>query len=336
MFLAIGFMTGCEKEKTVKKPTKKPPKKVEETVAKPTYKNQFPLSGIPTNDNVDSRAVAIMVSNAPEARPQSGLNKADIVFEFYAESNITRFLAIYQSQKPEKIGPVRSAREYFVRAAKVYNAFYVAHGYSEPARKLLQSSFIDNINGMAYDGVYFHRDNSRYAPHNSYTSYGDVEKAASKLNKSLAGAPTAYKFYEEKEIAAIQGNMANEVAVNYGGSDFNVTYKYDAVSKKYTRYVKGAQWTDKESGTPIEIENIFITEMKTTVPVPADKLKMIDVQSGGLAYLIQNGKVTECTWENRDGAIRPMLNGEELKLVPGHTWINSIPTGNLKKIVTVQ
>lgn len=335
MFLAIGLFAGCSKEKSVTKPVKKPPKKVE-PVEVSKYKYQFPLSGIPTNESVDGRAVGIMISNAPEARPQSGLNRADIVFEFYAESNITRFLAIYQSEKPEKIGPVRSAREYFVKTAKVYNAFYVAHGYSEPARKLLQSGFIDNINGMAYDGVYFHRDNSRVAPHNSYTSYGDVEKAAVKLNKSLTGAPTAYKFYGDKEIASIKGNVANEVLVNYGGSDFNVTYKFDVTSKKYTRYVNGTQWLDKDSGKPIEIENIFITEMKTSVPVPEAKLKEIDVQSGGLAYLIQNGKITECTWENRDGAIRPMLNGQELKLVPGHTWINSIPTGNLAKNVKVQ
>lgn len=336
MFLAIGLFTGCSDKKTTIKPTKKPPKKVDVKVEEPKFKNQFPLSGISTNENVDNRTVAIMVSNAPEARPQTGLNKADVVFEYYAESNITRFLALYQSEKPEKVGPVRSAREYFVRTAKLYNSFYVAHGYSEPARKLLQSGFIDNINGMAYDGVYFHRDNTRVAPHNSYTSYGDVEKAAGKLNKSLTGAPTAYKFYSEKEIATIQGNVANEVAVNYGGTDFNVTYKYDAASKKYTRYVKGAQWTDRETGAPIQIDNIFITEMKTSVPVPEDKLKVIDIQSGGLAYLIQNGKMTQCTWENRDGAIRPMLNGQELKLVPGHTWISSIPTGNLTKIVKVQ
>lgn len=336
LFLTIGLLVGCSEKKVDNKPTKKPDKVVDPKVEEPKFKNQFPLSGVPTNEDVNGRAVAVMISNAPEARPQTGLNKADVVFEYYAESNITRFLALYQSEKPEKMGPVRSAREYYVRTAKIYDAFYVAHGYSEPARKLLQSGFLDNINGMVYEGTYFHREKGRVAPHNSYTSFGDIEKAAEKLKKSLIGPPKAYKFYEEKELATIQGNAANEVTIKYGGSEFDVTYKFNTSTGKYTRWVKGAQWADKESGAPIEIENIFITEMKTTVPIPADKLKVIDIQSGGKAYLLQKGKMTECTWENRDGAIRPMLNGVELKLVPGHTWISSIPTGNLIKIVTVK
>src|SRR5699024_9452925 len=69
------------------------------------------LTGIDVNENTDERIVEVMVNNHPKARPQSGLSKADIVFEVLAEGKITRFLALFQSEKPDMVGPVRSARE---------------------------------------------------------------------------------------------------------------------------------------------------------------------------------------------------------------------------------
>src|SRR5690625_2031129 len=83
--------------------------------------NTFPLTGIETEEEVTNRAIAVMVNNHPQARPQSGLSKADIVFEMLTEGNITRFLAIYQSTPPEVVGPVRSAREYYFTLASGYD-----------------------------------------------------------------------------------------------------------------------------------------------------------------------------------------------------------------------
>ena len=78
-----------------------------------------------------------MVNNHPKARPQSGLHKADIVYEILAEGDVTRFLPYFQSEKPENIGPVRSARDYYIDLAKGLNALYIAHGYSPEAKKCL-------------------------------------------------------------------------------------------------------------------------------------------------------------------------------------------------------
>src|SRR5690606_28175747 len=74
----------------------------------------------------DQRTVMAVVNNHPDARPQTGLADADMVFEFIAEYNITRFLALYQSEYPEEVGPIRSAREYFVKLAAAHDAFFVA------------------------------------------------------------------------------------------------------------------------------------------------------------------------------------------------------------------
>ena len=83
---------------------------------------------------------------------------------------MTRLLALFQSELPEEIGPIRSARDYFVHIAKGLDAFYVAHGYSPDAKQLLENRVVDNVNGMQYDGTLFKRSKDRKAPHNSYIS----------------------------------------------------------------------------------------------------------------------------------------------------------------------
>src|SRR5699024_5807754 len=92
------------------------------------HSHTYPLTGIHADDEVKERIVAVMVNNHKLARPQSGLSKADIVFEILAEGDITRFLALFQSDKPDVVGPVRSARDYYFKLAKQYDALYVYHG----------------------------------------------------------------------------------------------------------------------------------------------------------------------------------------------------------------
>src|SRR5699024_4509176 len=91
------------------------------------------------------------VNNHPKARPQSGLSQADVVFEILAEGSITRFLAIYQSEEPEVVGPVRSAREYYFDLANGYDAIYVYHGAANVADDMLQKRGVENIDGTSYD-----------------------------------------------------------------------------------------------------------------------------------------------------------------------------------------
>ncbi|HWJ80121.1 MAG TPA: DUF3048 domain-containing protein, partial [Niallia sp.] len=97
----------------------------------------YPLTGLPSKKESTDRAVSVMINNHPKARPQTGLADADIVYEALAEGEVTRFLAIFQSSKPEKIGPIRSSRDYYIELAKGYDSLYIAHGYSPEAKKML-------------------------------------------------------------------------------------------------------------------------------------------------------------------------------------------------------
>lgn len=324
------ILTGCshnEKDNTKAK-------NISNVTKKDAYPYTFPLTGIGSKTKTDGRAVAVMINNHPLARPQSGLSKADIVYELLAEGDITRFLAVFQSEKPGNIGPVRSARPYYLELAKGLNALYVAHGYSGEAKKMLDSGYIDNLNGMVYDGTLFKRASFRPAPHNSYITYDNILKGAKLNNYSMELTPPAFTFLTEKESSKITGNPAQSVKITYSSDImFQDTYQYDPKIGKYKRFSGGVQTVDYENKKPILLDNIFIVEAVHTI-VDSGGHRHIDLQSGGRAYLLQKGKVNQVEWQNVNGRIVPYKDGMEVPFVQGKTWVNVIPTnpGLLKSV----
>ena len=315
------LLSGCSNNEKVNDPAKKD-KQVTKVKEKAEDKNPlpytFPLTGKASATKTDGRAVAVMVNNHPKARPQSGLNKADIVYELLAEGDITRFLAVFQSERPENIGPVRSARAYYIELAKGLNAFYIAHGYSPEAKEMLENGSIDNINGMVYDGTLFQRASFRVAPHNSYITYENVLKGAKQNNYSMDKNPPAFKFMTEKASEKLTGNEAKSVMISYSSSHISdSTFEYDASAHKYKRFSGGEQTVDLETKEPILVDNIFIIETVHQV-VDSAGHNEIDLKSGGKAYLLQLGKVNEVDWKNEDGKIIPVKNGEVVPLVHGN------------------
>ncbi|GAH19229.1 unnamed protein product, partial [marine sediment metagenome] len=127
-----------------------------------------------------SRPLSIMVENSEGARPQSGLDKANIVYEVLAEGGITRFLAIFYDRDAEEVGPIRSARPYFVSKSLEHQAIYVHVGGSEEAYNFIKEEKIDDINEFV-DFQPFWRSKNRKPPHNLYTSTIKLRKEANKL-----------------------------------------------------------------------------------------------------------------------------------------------------------
>ncbi|MGX6444646.1 DUF3048 domain-containing protein [Neobacillus sp. K501] len=326
---ALLLLSGCsEKEKA--SGTKKPEKEVEEVV-QPEEQNEtpynFPLTGVASEIETDGRAVAVMINNHPKARPQSGLHKADIVYELLAEGDITRFLAVFQSEKPDNIGPVRSARDYYVELAKGLDALYIAHGYSAEAQKMLERGEIDNLNGMVYDGTLFKRATFRSAPHNSYITYENIVKGAVENSYMMDQTPPAFTFLTEEESKNITGEDATTVNITYSnGGISNSTYEYDASVGKYKRFSSGGEQTvDYDTKEPVLLDNLFIVETNHAIEDEVGH-KNIDLESGGRAYLVQKGKVMEVQWKNDNGRIVPVKDGVVVPFVPGKTWVNVVPT----------
>ncbi|WP_175986596.1 DUF3048 domain-containing protein [Bacillus sp. Marseille-Q1617] len=287
-------------------------------------KFQSPLTGEEMKKEPADRSVAVMVNNHPKARPQSGLSKADIVYEVLAEGDVTRFLAIYQSRKPEEIGPIRSARDYYIDLAKGYDSLYIAHGYSPDAKEKLDSGEIDHLNGIKYDGTLFKRADFRKAPHNSYISFEHIQKGAKENGFSMDTPPEPLSFLSKEE--SLSGEEANSIMISYFNNPlFDVVYEYNQDEGKYERYSNGDQTKDYGTEDPVLLENILIAETPHRIIDSAGR-RDIDLQSGGNAYLIQDGKLREVQWQNEGGRILPYENGKQIPLGKGATWINIIPS----------
>jgi hypothetical protein len=299
----------------------------------PTDKNQFPLTGIGTDDDTDQRAFGVMIENSHFARPQSGLYQADLVYEVLSEATITRLLAFYHSERPEVIGPVRSARDYYIDLNNGYKAIYVSAGGSPGAFAMIQSGQVDYINGLSYDGKFLWRSKQRKAPHNMYTSYENLVKAAEHAKHSLTTSVPSLPFSEE-ELSLEGKEEAVEISINYGSSGNNVIYKYDQDNDHYIRIIGGEQSIDLETKNPVVINNIFIVEMRhQVISDDAAGRRSINTTSGGTGFLIQNGVYQSVQWENVDGQILPIKNGEIVNFVKGKTWINVV--SSLDKSVSI-
>jgi hypothetical protein len=328
LIIALSSFTlvACSSDKEIKKESDKEaatPVVKEETGGETERMYPSPLTGVEEEEESTARSVAVMVNNHPKARPQSGLSKADIVYELLAEGDITRFLAIFQSQMPKEVGPVRSARDYFIELAKGYDSLYVAHGYSPEAKEMLQNGFIDNLNGIQYDGTLFKRASFRKAPHNSYISAEHIREGAEKNGFDMSRPPEALNFSDK---GTINGEAAQSVMISYNQNPlFNVIFDFNEKEGRYERYSNGEQTVDYDSKDPVLVENLLIVEASHKIVDDAGR-RDIDLESGGNAYLIQEGKLREVQWKNVNGRILPYENDQPVSLRKGSTWINVIPS----------
>lgn len=332
LILAIVVLFGCKKEeeKVIAEPDQEPVEEIdEEDETEKEYTNVFPLTGLGTDDPVDYRPFGVMIENSSSARPQTGLYQADIVYEVLSEGSITRFLAFYHSEKPERIGPVRSARDYYIKLNNGYNGIYVSAGWSPAAREMIQSGQADHVNGLTYDGRYFTRAADRKAPHNLYTSYEDLMKAADHAKLKVTGEAPTQLFLNKDSM--ISGAEVNDIVIEYGSDINQVSYKYESETAKYLRFNGGIQTIDKEVEIPVLLDNIFIVETAHRV-IPGDSAgrREVELSSGGNGVLFQKGIAIEVGWENVDGQIIPMKNGQAVGFVPGKTWINFV--GSLENV----
>lgn len=324
---ALFLLVGCNKKEVVNQNPKEDVIVEDETNPSKQVEllYHYPLTGIGSEEKVEGRAVAVMVNNHPKARPQSGIDQADIVYEVLAEGDVTRFLAIFQSEKPTNIGPVRSARDYYIELAKGYDSFYVAHGYSPDAEKMLKKGYIDQINGIQYDGSLFKRADFRKAPHNSYISFSNILKGAEKNDYEMERAPNSLVFLTDEEAEDLAGEQATNIDISYSAKTSNSRLQYDEDLMKYKRYSNGELTVDYETSNPVLIDNLLVVETRHKVIDSEGRLD-IDLTTGGKGYLFRSGIVIEVDWKNVDGKIVPYQNDEVTGLVPGKTWVNVVPT----------
>lgn len=287
----------------------------------PQIKN--PLNGLYMNKEYENqRPLAVMIENESKARPQSGLDKADVVYEILTEGGITRFLALYLGNQCTEIGPVRSSRPYFLDFAMEYDGIYVHYGASTQAYTDLKKLKLDAIDGI-YDTVTFWRDKSRREPHNAYTESSRILTTSEKRGYIKTPDFEPWQF-SDKEATPL-GDPLNKMKLTYF-NNYSVSYTYDDERKAYKRYINGKPHTDRTTQESIYVTNIIVQFLNTKVIDDEGKLK-IDTTGSGKAYYISHGYVQEIQWkkESRSGRTYYTVDGKDLYFNPGNIWIQIMP-----------
>lgn len=322
--LTLLFLTACSQDKP---PQNEPEEEQSGPIETETDEEEMearpvaPLTGMVVDEPIERRIIGVMIDNAGPARPQSGLGQADMVYEILAEGDITRYLALFHSEIPDVIGPVRSLRPYYLDIARGYDAIIAHAGGSPAAKEEVDRTSYPSIDGTRSGGFAFYRTDHRRAPHNLYIGREKLLEGEERFGYNKDYSLPKFTFAEEG--AEPDGKQATQVTIKYAGS-YQVAYEYDAAQGLYTRYVKGEAHTDEQTGEAIVASNVLVIETGHQVIDNAGR-RVVDVSGEGRGYLFQRGKVQEITWKNVDGLIRPMINGEEVPLYPGPTWVNIIP-----------
>ncbi|WP_334074986.1 MULTISPECIES: DUF3048 domain-containing protein [Paenibacillus] len=296
---------------------------VSEETATPAY--TAPLTGMPLNEPLTRRPLAIMINNAPAARPQSGLGGADIVYEVLAEGGVTRLVSIFHSRADEaKIGPIRSIRPYMIELGESYHGVLVHAGASNDAYAILQREKKEDLDEITNAGSFFWRDKSRKAPHNLYSNAEKLLEGADKRKyKTEDTSVPAYTFLKEDDLVA--GDPATSVEIKFQLDNYKVTYEYDAGSKLYKRYINGSPHNDLETGETLTASNVVVLGADHKIMDDVGRLS-VDLELGGQAILFQRGKMIRGQWIHRpDDVIRFVKDNREVPLAPGTTYFNVVP-----------
>jgi len=298
-----------------------------------------PLTGeVVAADDFHKRPLAVMFDNQYDARPQAGLIHADVAYEILAEGRITRYMGIFLSHMPEHIGPIRSARPYFIQKALEYNPFYVHVGGSMQALSDIRTYKMGDIDGLSSGA--FHRESHKRIPHNMYSEAD-----------TLIGDGLARGYYESVDVEFLPFNDAFTVVLNSTpakeikfmykaptSSDkvgYYTTYKYDASSLTYLRYTNGHPHIDEDTEEQLYATNILVQYVTTKVLDNEGRLQLGLIGEGkGMYYT--GGSGIPVTWQKSDARALTRFydeNNNEITLNPGKTWFQIMELNRKETIV---
>lgn len=279
--------------------------------------------------NGNDRPIAVMIDNHNQAWPQAGLNKAYLVYEAIVEGGETRLMALFKGVTVDKIGPVRSSRHYFLDYAMENDAIYAHFGWSPQAQSDITKYSIDNINGITESESTFWRVKDKSAPHNAVTSTEALLKAAKSKGYKTTSDKKSVLNYTTDEVNLEDGQGATSVTIPHSTLQ-TVKYEYDEQNQVYKRYARKKAQTDWDTGNSITTKNIIITFCDNyTLPDSEDKGRQGLKNTGTFdGYYITNGKAIKikCIKEARNTQTKYQdLQGNEIKVNDGNTWINICP-----------
>jgi hypothetical protein len=296
----------------------------------PRPEKENPLTGMSVDDPavLQRRPLHIRIGNDPAARPQVGLNEADLVYEEVVEWWVTRYTAVYLSQTPEAVGPIRSARLINTQLTPQYAAALVNSGGSDGVRWELSQLPIVNLDEYFWPQPYFYRENQGWQTRlaiNTVAARELMQREGMEAAVPLRG----FTFSD----APMGGDPATTVLIPYPKQTSRVEWRYDADSGCYLRWVSDEAQVDFANDLPISAANVIIyyaQHLPTDIVEDsngATSIRII-VNGEGRAQIFRDGVVTEGLWRT-DGTQTPDFvfpNGERIPLKRGNSWIEVVPT----------
>jgi hypothetical protein len=269
----------------------------------------------------DRPALAVKIENYPDARPQAGLQSADVIYEEPVEGGITRFIAVYQCRDDTRIGPVRSARAVDPEVLSQFGVSILAYSGGAPGvLNALEDADLVTLDESS-GGDAFVRDESREVPHNLYASTAKLYGAA----HSTEGPPPPLFVYADE--LTLRSRKVSSVHLPFSTNYADVWWSWDALLKEWVRAHGDVPHT-VETGGPVSATNVVVQVVDMVIP-PDRLTPELELTGSGKAYVFRDGRMLVGRWE------RPTLNdvtrfvakdGTEIPLAPGRTWVELLPS----------
>lgn len=300
-----------------------------------------PLTGrLVTADVAARRVLAVMVDDHSNARPQSGFNDASIVWHAPAEGGIARYMLLFQERPPAIVGPVRSARQYYIAWAAEWRSLYVHSGGSPQALATLrqdgQGELVYDADEFRWGGRYLWRSTDRFAPHNVYTDGEQLRRLAARVGAKDGPIEGAWRF--AADVALARRPVGGRIDVPYLAN--KVSYRYERASNRYVRSVTGASpQIDRADGKVVAPKNVVVLFMSFR-PLddgnPDKKRQEADYIGTGKALIATNGQTVEGTWRKETTTGPTLLfsaAGQPVVLTVGQTFVQVVDLGTEVTVV---
>lgn len=279
--------------------------------------------GVCDESGYEKRLTAVMIENHTDARPQSGLAGAAVVYEAPVEANFTRFMALYPlDAKVDKIGPVRSARLYYLDWLREFGKpMYMHVGGSPQALSEIGEGGIFDINEFSY-GWYFWRDSARYAPHNAYTSSKLFQAAWEKYGGDETPTTSSWQYADGVACAK---DCVDQIKIIFSLPSYVVRWNYNTSTNQFDRYQTEGRHTDT-GGKSIFADTVIVQRVTSKVIDEVGR-KDIETIGKGEAIIFANGIATKGVWTK--SAIKNKTewlteDGTPIPLKPGKIWVEVV------------
>ena len=280
------------------------------------------------------RPIGVMINNIDVCWPHSGIGKADIVYEMTCEGGITRLLALYSDYSDlDKIGSIRSARQYFVMKCFEHDGILVHVGGSTYGKAAIKDFSVDDVDGI-YEGV-FYRTSDREAPHNCYIDTDGIDSSIASHGYRTTHNSDYEKIYSfnAEDTPLAKGEKAETVTCRY--NSFTKPYfEYDSKTKLYNRFEYGQAHIDDQTGEQLTFKNILVV-FSVVTPMPDGSYNDVALNGSGTGYYATDGKIIPIKWEkSNDYSVTKFYteDGSPLLLNPGKTCVEYFDTKDSDRV----